>query len=105
MLPTKVEIKLRKSNGAHWSNLDFPRTKQTLQSEQVEQEEEEDSTLEDQVDAVDLSDLWAHKELCKKFKFIFWVARVKRVTIGAHLKTAQQILNGIVFDDCENMSV
>lgn len=53
MLPTKVEIKLRKSNGATWSNLDIPRPKQ---SHTVELEKEE-ITLEDQVDAVDLSDL------------------------------------------------
>lgn len=58
MLPTKVEIKLKKSNGASWSNLDIPRVlpKTLLETEEGKPEESE-VTLEDQVDAVDLSDL------------------------------------------------
>uniref|UniRef100_A0A1B6GUF1 CHORD domain-containing protein n=1 Tax=Cuerna arida TaxID=1464854 RepID=A0A1B6GUF1_9HEMI len=58
MLPTKVEIKLKKSSGASWSNLDIPRSssKPTAEPEKAEPVQKE-ITLEEQVDAVDLSDL------------------------------------------------
>lgn len=37
----------------------------------------------------------------KSSNLYFELLEYKQVTIGAHLKTAQQLLNGIVFDGCE----
>ncbi|XP_054258498.1 cysteine and histidine-rich domain-containing protein morgana-like [Macrosteles quadrilineatus] len=56
MLPTKVEVKLKKTSGASWSTLDIPRAV-PKPATPPEVEEKPDVTLEEQVDAVDLSDL------------------------------------------------
>lgn len=52
MLPTKVEIKLRKAEPGSWSRLDIPR-------EELEADESKENVtnLNAQVEAVDLSDL------------------------------------------------
>ncbi|XP_043267807.1 cysteine and histidine-rich domain-containing protein isoform X2 [Venturia canescens] len=54
MLPTKVEIKLKKAEPGSWSQLSFPQPS----SESVKtQEEKEDDRMTERVEAVDLSDL------------------------------------------------
>lgn len=57
MLPTKVEIKMKKTNGALWSNLEIPRPKPQPTEVKEKTPEPAEASLEDQVDAVDLSDL------------------------------------------------
>ncbi|KAI4498097.1 hypothetical protein M0802_006921 [Mischocyttarus mexicanus] len=52
MLPTKVEIKLRKQEPGYWSRLDFLRTP-TNQDENAQNEEK----ISSQVDAIDLDDI------------------------------------------------
>lgn len=53
MLPTKVEIKLKKAEPGLWSELDIPRKEKTETSES----KENFTNLNAQVEAVDLSDL------------------------------------------------
>ncbi|XP_067215137.1 cysteine and histidine-rich domain-containing protein morgana [Linepithema humile] len=53
MLPTKVEIKLKKANLGSWSKLDIPRETNSETSES----REDAAILNTQIDAVDLSDL------------------------------------------------
>lgn len=59
MLPTKVEIKLRKAEVGSWSQLDFPRQQvSTLQeTNKARVENDSISNLPSKIDAVDLSDL------------------------------------------------
>ncbi|KAG6802346.1 cysteine and histidine-rich domain-containing protein [Apis mellifera caucasica] len=54
MLPTKVEIKLKKAESGSWAKLDFPR-KNEEETEENNQNNENISNIE--IDAVDLSDL------------------------------------------------
>lgn len=54
MLPTKVEIKMKKAEPGSWAKLDFPRTCDA--QENIENNEDNDSIV-DRVDAVDLDDL------------------------------------------------
>lgn len=56
MLPTKVEIKLRKAEPGSWSQLSIPRASQ--ESPKTEETKESDH-ISDRVEAVDLSDLWS----------------------------------------------
>lgn len=53
MLPTKVEIKLKKAEPGSWSKLDIPREMKPKNSEN----NENIANLNSQVEAVDLSDL------------------------------------------------
>ncbi|XP_078037174.1 cysteine and histidine rich domain containing protein [Augochlora pura] len=53
MLPTKIEIKLRKSECGSWPKLYFPRVDKT----EIEETVNNDETINAQVEAVDLSDL------------------------------------------------
>lgn len=53
MLPTKVEIKLKKAELGSWSKLDIPREIKSKISESSENID----TLDTQIEAVDLSDL------------------------------------------------
>ncbi|XP_026668314.1 cysteine and histidine-rich domain-containing protein isoform X3 [Ceratina calcarata] len=53
MLPTKVEIKLKKAEVGSWAKLDFPRENEGYEEENSQNDEENNT----QVDAVDLSDL------------------------------------------------
>lgn len=55
MLPTKVEIKMKKAEIGTWSNLDFPRSK--TEKDDVKSNDEINNDINDRVDAVDLSDL------------------------------------------------
>lgn len=55
MLPTKVEIKMKKGEPGSWSNLGFPRTGRANSKDNWEIDEE--SEVAEQVEAVDLSDL------------------------------------------------
>ncbi|KAK1134771.1 hypothetical protein K0M31_007542 [Melipona bicolor] len=52
MLPTKVEIKLKKAEPGSWAKLDFPRI-----TEETEENGQNDENISAQVEAVDLSDL------------------------------------------------
>lgn len=54
MLPTKVEIKLKKAEPGSWSRLDIPRVPGSQKNDESIQNEEQISS---QIDAVDLSDL------------------------------------------------
>ena len=54
MLPTKVEIKLRKKEPGSWAKLDFPRQQKSLPEESGEPDS---NNISAQVDAVDLSDI------------------------------------------------
>lgn len=52
MLPTKVEIKMKKAEPGSWSKLDFPRqVTETCEKPSVQ------DNITERVDAVDLSDL------------------------------------------------
>lgn len=53
MLPTKVEIKLKKAEIGSWAKLDFPRASQARKEESTENSE----GISAQIEAVDLSDL------------------------------------------------
>ncbi|CAL7934163.1 unnamed protein product [Xylocopa violacea] len=53
MLPTKVEIKLKKAEPGSWAKLDFPRAN----IEQPEEDSQNDENISAKVEAVDLSDL------------------------------------------------
>lgn len=53
MLPTKVEIKLKKAEPGSWAKLDFPRATE----EEIEEDSQNDENISAQVEAVDLSDL------------------------------------------------
>lgn len=53
MLPTKVEIKLKKAEPGSWAKLDFPRATE----EETEEDSQNDENISAQVEAVDLSDL------------------------------------------------
>jgi len=53
MLPTKVEIKLKKAEPGSWSKLDVPREAKPRNSESNENV----TNLNSQIEAVDLSDL------------------------------------------------
>lgn len=53
MLPTKVEIKLKKAEPGSWSKLDIPREVQP----EISESKENVATLNTQIEAVDLSDL------------------------------------------------
>lgn len=57
MLPTKVEIKLKKLNGAKWSNLNFPRTVMKNICEDESPKIGKPDSVEEQIDAVALTDL------------------------------------------------
>lgn len=52
MLPTKVEIKLKKAEPGSWSKLDVPKEVKSKDSES-----DENVNLDSQIEAVDLSDL------------------------------------------------
>lgn len=52
MLPTKVEIKLKKAELGTWSKLDIPR-----EVPEISESKENVATLNTQIEAVDLSDL------------------------------------------------
>lgn len=52
MLPTKVEIKLKKAEPSSWSKLDIPKEAAPQQAPK-----EEDNSITERVDAVDLNDL------------------------------------------------
>ncbi|KMQ91994.1 cysteine and histidine-rich domain-containing protein 1 [Lasius niger] len=52
MLPTKVEIKLKKAELGSWSKLDIPR-----EVPEISESKENVATLNTQIEAVDLSDL------------------------------------------------
>lgn len=52
MLPTKVEIKLKKAEPGSWAKLDFPRA-----TEKTEEDSQNDENISAQIEAVDLSDL------------------------------------------------
>lgn len=53
MLPTKVEIKLKKAEPGSWAKLDFPR----ITEEKTEENGQNDENISAQVETVDLSDL------------------------------------------------
>lgn len=53
MLPTKIEIKLKKADLGSWSKLDIPKDTNSETSESIENS----ATSNMQIDAVDLSDL------------------------------------------------
>ncbi|KAF7417587.1 hypothetical protein HZH68_000240 [Vespula germanica] len=53
MLPTKVEIKLKKAEPGSWSCLDIPRILDNQENESIQNEEQ----ISSKIDAVDLSDL------------------------------------------------
>ncbi|KAG7213522.1 hypothetical protein KM043_002788 [Ampulex compressa] len=53
MLPTKVEIKLKKAEPGSWAKLNFPETREI----EVKREVQNDENIRAQVEAVDLSDL------------------------------------------------
>lgn len=53
MLPTKVEIKLKKAEPGSWSKLDIPREVKP----EISESKENVTTLNSQIEAVDLSDL------------------------------------------------
>jgi len=53
MLPTKVEIKLKKAEIGSWSKLDIPREIKP----EISESKENIATLNTQIEAVDLSDL------------------------------------------------
>lgn len=53
MLPTKVEIKLKKAEPGSWSRLDIPRILDSQENESIQNEEQ----ISSKIDAVDLSDL------------------------------------------------
>jgi cysteine/histidine-rich domain-containing protein len=55
MLPTKLEVKLRKAEPGSWSKLDIPR--QTALEENAQPASASMEQLIPEVDAVDLSDL------------------------------------------------
>lgn len=52
MLPTKVEIKLKKTESGSWSRLDVPKEAKLKNSES-----NENVNLNSQIESVDLSDL------------------------------------------------
>lgn len=53
MLPTKVEIKLKKAEPGSWPKLNFPRASET----ETEENQQNDENISAQIQAVDLSDL------------------------------------------------
>lgn len=53
MLPTKVEIKLKKAEIGSWSKLDIPKEIKP----EISESKENIATLNTQIEAVDLSDL------------------------------------------------
>lgn len=53
MLPTKVEIKLKKAEPGSWPQLDIPRKEES----EINESKENVTNLNAQVEAVDLSDL------------------------------------------------
>lgn len=53
MLPTKVEIKLKKAEPGSWSKLDVPRDVKP----EISESKENVTNLNTQIEAVDLSDL------------------------------------------------
>ena len=55
MLPTKVEIKLRKKEPGTWSKLDIPRENESKNDDDVEKNNEEDNLCK--IETVDLNDL------------------------------------------------
>lgn len=59
MLPTKVEIKMKKAEPGTWSSLDIPRIKSDQENDKSNDkiDNEMNDDINDRVDAVDLSDL------------------------------------------------